>query len=146
MDQLQPPAPITLHTTLPRDVADFTGRTDELARLSRAAEEGQAPVVTIHTVDGMPGVGKTALVIHTAHLLASDYPDGHRFVRLGTHTPTPRPARRSKPGLSCPYAATPHQHSCRAWPRRWQAHPGSHVRAAASADSTPAGSTGYRAQ
>ncbi|WP_106969177.1 tetratricopeptide repeat protein [Streptomyces sp. PRh5] len=92
LDQLPPPAPITLHTTLPRDVADFTGRTDELARLLRAAEEGQAPVVTIHTVDGMPGVGKTALVIHAAHLLAGDYPDGQRFVRLGTHTPGAAPA------------------------------------------------------
>ncbi|WP_349345474.1 hypothetical protein [Streptomyces rapamycinicus] len=40
----------------------------------------------------MPGVGKTALVIHTAHLLADDYPDGHRFVRLGTHTPGAAPA------------------------------------------------------
>ncbi|MBB4779049.1 helix-turn-helix domain-containing protein [Streptomyces rapamycinicus] len=92
LDQLPPPAPITLHTTLPRDVADFTGRAEELSRLLRAADEGQAQVVSIHTVDGMPGVGKTALVIHTAHLLADDYPDGHRFVRLGTHTPGAAPA------------------------------------------------------
>ncbi|MGV9852974.1 helix-turn-helix domain-containing protein [Streptomyces sp. NPDC003442] len=92
LDQLPPPAPITLHTTLPRDVADFTGRTEELSHLLHAAEEGQAPVITIHTVDGMPGVGKTALVIHTAHLLAGDYPDGQRFVRLGTHAPGAAPA------------------------------------------------------
>ncbi|MFD8513410.1 tetratricopeptide repeat protein [Streptomyces antimycoticus] len=92
LDQLPPPAPITLHTTLPRDVADFTGRTEELSRLLHAADEGQAQVISIHTVDGMPGVGKTALVIHTAHLLAGDYPDGHRFVRLGAHTPGAAPA------------------------------------------------------
>ncbi len=80
------PAPAALHSTLPRDIAAFTGREGELHRLLRAAEDGHAPVISIHTVDGMAGVGKTALVTHAAHQLAKRYPDGHRFVDLHAHT------------------------------------------------------------
>ncbi|MEU5927062.1 tetratricopeptide repeat protein, partial [Streptomyces antimycoticus] len=86
------PAPAALHSTLPRDIAAFTGREDELHRLLRAAENGHAPVISIHTVDGMAGVGKTALVTHAAHQLAKRYPDGHRFVDLHAHTAGQSPA------------------------------------------------------
>ena len=86
------PAPVALHSTLPRDIAAFTGREGELHRLLRAAEDGRAPVISIHTVDGMPGVGKTALVTHAAHRLAKRYPDGHRFVDLHAHTVGQPPA------------------------------------------------------
>ncbi|MFE9007404.1 ATP-binding protein [Streptomyces sp. NPDC007875] len=86
------PAPVALHSTLPRDIAAFTGREGELHRLLRAAEAGRAPVISIHTVDGMPGVGKTALVTHAAHQLAQRYPDGHRFVDLHAHTAGQPPA------------------------------------------------------
>ncbi|MFE2184542.1 tetratricopeptide repeat protein [Streptomyces sp. NPDC059455] len=86
------PAPAALHSTLPRDIAAFTGREGELHRLLRAAEAGRAPVISIHTVDGMAGVGKTALVTHAAHQLAARYPDGHRFVDLHAHTAGQPPA------------------------------------------------------
>ncbi|MFD5384177.1 ATP-binding protein, partial [Streptomyces sp. NPDC127074] len=86
------PAPAALHSTLPRDIAAFTGRDSELHRLLRAAEDGHAPVISIHTVDGMAGVGKTALVTHAAHQLAARYPDGHRFVDLHAHTAGQPPA------------------------------------------------------
>jgi tetratricopeptide (TPR) repeat protein len=86
------PAPVALHSTLPRDIAAFTGREGELHRLLRAAEDGQAPVISIHTVDGMPGVGKTALVTHAAHQLAKRYPDGQFFVDLHAHTAGQPPA------------------------------------------------------
>ncbi|MGV9855681.1 ATP-binding protein [Streptomyces sp. NPDC003442] len=86
------PAPAALHSTLPRDIAAFTGREGELHRLLRAAEAGRAPVISIHTVDGMAGVGKTALVTHAAHQLAKRYPDGHRFVDLHAHTAGQPPA------------------------------------------------------
>ncbi|WP_392840216.1 ATP-binding protein [Streptomyces sp. LN500] len=76
--------------TLPRDVAAFTGRTLELDRLVAAV--GPARGVTVHTVDGMPGVGKTALVTRAAHLLADRFPDGQMFIRLHAHTPGQRPA------------------------------------------------------
>ena len=78
---------------LPRDVAAFTGRTHELERLTGAA--GRAGAVVIHAVDGMPGVGKTALVTRAAHLLANRFPDGQLFVPLHAHTPGRRPAEPS---------------------------------------------------
>ncbi|WP_059008064.1 ATP-binding protein [Streptomyces specialis] len=87
--QPQPPPPVPRGSDLPRDIAEFTGRHDELQRLIETAEAGRTPVITIHTVEGMPGVGKTALATRAAHLLTGRYPDGHRFVRLNTHTTTP---------------------------------------------------------
>lgn len=63
---------------LPRDVR-LTGRDRELARLAEPV-----PVVI---VDGMPGVGKTALVVHAAHRLSSGFPDGQLFVSLAGRAP-----------------------------------------------------------
>ncbi len=68
--------------TLPRDVADFTGRTAEIERLLREVT-GKSAVV-ISAIDGMPGVGKTTLAVHLAHRLA--YPDGQLFIDLHAHT------------------------------------------------------------
>ncbi|WP_329561315.1 AfsR/SARP family transcriptional regulator [Kitasatospora sp. NBC_01266] len=74
---------------LPRDVAGFTGRCEELERLLAAcrADSTDGQVVGIHAVDGMPGVGKSALAIHAAHRLAADFPDGQIFLPLHAHTP-----------------------------------------------------------
>ncbi|MFF4787928.1 ATP-binding protein, partial [Streptomyces griseorubiginosus] len=79
-----PPRPVVTHS-LPQDIAGFTGRERELERLLGAAAPGR--VVNIHTVDGMPGVGKTALVTRAAHLLAVRFPDGQFFCELHAHTP-----------------------------------------------------------
>src|SRR5215469_3046852 len=58
---------------LPASVTDFAGRQQELADLlARLPAEGMA--VTVLT--GMPGIGKTALAVHAAHLRASAFPDG----------------------------------------------------------------------
>ncbi|MEV8033446.1 tetratricopeptide repeat protein [Streptomyces sp. NPDC086182] len=70
---------------LPQDVVGFTGRRRELERLLAAAGPGR--VANMHTVDGMPGVGKTTLVTHAAHLLAEHFPDGQFFYDLHAHTP-----------------------------------------------------------
>ncbi|WP_461038397.1 ATP-binding protein, partial [Streptomyces mayteni] len=90
-----PPPPSPALRTLPRDVPAFTGRRAEAARLLSAADgvtdqAGQASY-PIHTVDGMPGVGKTALVVHVAQRLAEHFPDGQLFLRLHAHTPGRRP-------------------------------------------------------
>jgi hypothetical protein len=79
----------TTRRELPRDVR-LTGRGAELERLRRPA-----PVVI---VDGMPGVGKTALVVHAAHRLAPDFPDGQLFVTLGGRTPA---TQRLLRGIGC---------------------------------------------
>ncbi|MFC9622990.1 tetratricopeptide repeat protein [Streptomyces sp. NPDC056930] len=80
----------TVPTELPRDIASFTGRDDEL-RLLAAAVRGrtQEPsgVINIHAIDGMPGVGKTAFAVHAAHRLSEDFPDGQIFLPLHAHTP-----------------------------------------------------------
>jgi tetratricopeptide (TPR) repeat protein len=86
----QVPAPPAAMRTLPLDVADFTGRQAELAQL--LTQPGTAGVVAIHAVDGMAGVGKTALVRRAAHLLAGRFPDGQLFVDLHAHTPGQVPA------------------------------------------------------
>jgi len=77
--------------TLPRDVASFTGRDQELAALAAAAA-GAGGVVSIHAIGGMAGVGKTAFAVHAAHRLASRFPGGQIFVPLHGHTPGQRPA------------------------------------------------------
>jgi transcriptional regulator with XRE-family HTH domain len=71
--------------TLPPGVAGFTGRRLELARLDRLldrpADERDA-VVGIAVLAGMAGVGKTALAVHWAHLVAEHFPDGQLYVNL----------------------------------------------------------------
>jgi len=78
---------------LPRDVASFTGRERELAylvaTLTDAADSGG--VLNICAIGGMAGIGKTALAVHAAHRLASQFPDGQIFLSLHGHTPGKRP-------------------------------------------------------
>jgi tetratricopeptide (TPR) repeat protein len=62
---------------LPPDQADFTGRSDEVDTLLRLAGDGG-----VCGIVGMAGVGKTALAVHTAHLLTGRFPDAQLFVDL----------------------------------------------------------------
>lgn len=78
-----PPRP-TVTDTLPRDVETLIGREDELNRILEVAGSGR--VLSIHTIDGMPGIGKTALATRAAHRLADQFPDGRFFVNLHAHT------------------------------------------------------------
>ncbi|MEV0228561.1 tetratricopeptide repeat protein [Nonomuraea sp. NPDC050786] len=66
---------------LPYDIPDFAGRAAELERIA-----GPRSGMTIVAIDGMAGIGKTALAIHAAHRLAERYPDGQLFVDLQAHT------------------------------------------------------------
>ncbi len=77
--------------TLPRDIASFTGRQQELERLVEAAA-GAGGVVGIHAIGGMAGIGKTAFAVHAAHRLADRFPGGQIFLPLYGHTPGQRPA------------------------------------------------------
>jgi len=75
---------------LPRDIAAFTGRQAELARLMgtlAAAAAAGGGVVGVHAVDGMAGIGKTTFAVHAAHRLAGVFPDGQFFLPLHAHTP-----------------------------------------------------------
>ncbi|UKD54661.1 tetratricopeptide repeat protein [Amycolatopsis sp. FU40] len=79
--------------TLPRDAPAFTGRTAELENVLKEITDAVHPgcMVAIHAIDGMAGVGKTALAVHAGHLLAERFPDGQLFLRLHGHTPGERP-------------------------------------------------------
>ena len=76
--------------TLPRDIASFTGRQQELQELVGAAA-GSGGVVGIHAIGGMAGVGKTAFAVHAAHQLAPRFPAGQIFLPLHGHTPGQQP-------------------------------------------------------
>lgn len=68
----------------------FMGREDELAELISLGSSIQVGLqegaVSIAAVDGMGGVGKTALTLHAAHHLTSWFPDGQLFLDLHGHT------------------------------------------------------------
>jgi tetratricopeptide (TPR) repeat protein/DNA-binding SARP family transcriptional activator len=73
---------------LPRGVSEFVDRETELGELSSMASGGSfhsGPVVC--ALDGMPGVGKTALAVRAARELADRFPDGQIYMRLHSHTP-----------------------------------------------------------
>ncbi len=83
----QPPA------QLPADIADFTGRAGQVARLRgllAVPGTGDNPgAVNVALVVGAGGLGKTALAVHTAHQLASEFPDGQLYANLhGAAQPT----------------------------------------------------------
>ncbi|MGH3164370.1 MAG: BTAD domain-containing putative transcriptional regulator, partial [Trebonia sp.] len=71
---------------LPADTATFTGREAEISRLLGLADHagsGQGPgTVVISAIDGMAGIGKTALAVHIAHLMADRFGDGQLFINL----------------------------------------------------------------
>ncbi|MGK5638871.1 AfsR/SARP family transcriptional regulator [Streptomyces sp. URMC 126] len=75
------PAPVPPRS-LPHDLPDFTGREGETRwLLSHATRDPDRPTPVL-AVDGMPGIGKTALAVHAAHRLAPHYPDGQIFLDL----------------------------------------------------------------
>ena len=69
--------------TLPAAIRDFTGRSEEL----RAIAEGIGPAngPTLWVIDGMGGVGKTALAVQAGHQLAQRYPDAQLYLNLHGH-------------------------------------------------------------
>lgn len=60
----------------------LTGRDMEVEHL-RAALRHNRPHPSVSVVHGMPGVGKTALIVHVAHDVAAHYPGGRLYADLG---------------------------------------------------------------
>jgi len=69
--------------TLPPETTEFVGRDEELRVLT--GERGSIPGIAI--IEGMPGVGKTALAIRAARLVGGQYPDGAIYLNLRSHNP-----------------------------------------------------------
>ena len=67
---------------LPRDIPEFTGRRTEIRQLVSLVKRSGATAPVVSAINGMGGVGKTALAVRLAHKLQKDYPDGQYFVDL----------------------------------------------------------------
>src|ERR1019366_1556317 len=80
---------------LPADIADFTGRSEQVGSLRRILS-GRPPqdssgAVTMALVAGAGGTGKTTLAVHAAHLLRRQFPDGQFYADLLGATEHPAP-------------------------------------------------------
>ncbi|MEU1483630.1 BTAD domain-containing putative transcriptional regulator [Streptomyces sp. NPDC005752] len=73
--------------SLPADSRHFTGRDGELGRL---LDVSGAPDGAVLIVSGPAGVGKSALAVRAAHLLADRFPDGRVHVRARREDGTAR--------------------------------------------------------
>jgi len=69
--------------TLPPGPAEFVGREAELAQLTEDQDGG--PRITV--IEGMPGVGKTALAVRAARLASERYADGTLYLDLNPGEP-----------------------------------------------------------
>ncbi len=88
--------PLPLVAQLPADIADFTGRDEQVQALQdllggprRVNSPG---AVIVAAVIGAGGLGKTTLAVHAAHLLRDQFPDGQLYARMlgaAAHPATP---------------------------------------------------------
>ncbi|MFF4850862.1 BTAD domain-containing putative transcriptional regulator [Streptomyces sp. NPDC001194] len=79
-----PPRPRLPVNELPGVTGVLVGRERERALLAAPFPPGS---VGVATVDGIAGIGKTALVVRAARELRAHYPDGCLFVDLRAHSP-----------------------------------------------------------
>lgn len=85
VDRLPAVPPVALKG-LPRDSPHFTNRSNALKRIREASRKQQGDLSAIVLIDGMAGVGKTALAVHAAHKAATIYPDAQLYIDLHAHS------------------------------------------------------------
>jgi DNA-binding SARP family transcriptional activator/DNA polymerase III delta prime subunit len=82
---------------LPPGIADFTGRTNESREISQhLIPQGERTATPVVHIVGPPGVGKTTLAHHVAHMVKDHFPDGQLYVELhgGSRSRGPQPPGR----------------------------------------------------
>ncbi|MGX1757855.1 BTAD domain-containing putative transcriptional regulator [Streptomyces lydicus] len=86
---LRPAAPSPV-AQLPPAIADFCGRTREIAALDETLDRIPGPGCVV--IAGGGGAGKTTLAVHWAHRVKAEFPDGQLFADLrGFERPPMRP-------------------------------------------------------
>ncbi|GAB3908581.1 BTAD domain-containing putative transcriptional regulator [Kibdelosporangium lantanae] len=78
--------PVVRPAQLPPDVRAFAGRAELVTTLLGELTAGGMPLAL---VTGPPGVGKTALAAHVAHLVKDQFPDGQLYVNLHGYSAVP---------------------------------------------------------
>lgn len=78
---------LTTPAELPTDIATFSGRASEAARLHSYLTNAAHGPTPIAAIDGTGGVGKSALAIRVAHACAPEFPDGQLYINLRGATP-----------------------------------------------------------
>jgi DNA-binding SARP family transcriptional activator len=77
---------------LPTDMADFTGRAEEISAIHQhliPAQQEAKLAVPIVVIVGKGGVGKTSLAVHASHGVAEQFPGGQLFADLHGDTSHP---------------------------------------------------------
>jgi DNA-binding SARP family transcriptional activator/tetratricopeptide (TPR) repeat protein len=86
--------PLFMPRMLPATIADFTGRTGQLAEIRETLSGGGEATPRMGTrivaISGKGGVGKSTLAIRAAHELRDVYPDGHLYADLEATSGTSR--------------------------------------------------------
>jgi DNA-binding SARP family transcriptional activator/tetratricopeptide (TPR) repeat protein len=80
------PRSVPVPAQLPADIADYTGREDQVQHLCELLSGADAPgdggAVRVAVVAGSGGLGKTSLAVHAAHRVRGGFPDGQLYVDL----------------------------------------------------------------
>lgn len=71
--------------TLPPVPGDFVGRAAEIQLLTAESGVGKYPILRV--VEGLGGIGKTAVAARAARVAADRYPDARIYINLRTHDP-----------------------------------------------------------
>lgn len=80
---------------LPADIADFTGREEQVRQIKQhlvGAGEEIRIALPVLVVEGKGGIGKTTLAVHASHAVAAHYSDARLFADLhgsGAHPVSP---------------------------------------------------------
>ena len=78
---------------LPADIADFTGRADDVELLCRHLRAAPGTAVRLCAISGKAGAGKSTLALHVAHLVRDEFPGGQLHASLnGVHASPAEPA------------------------------------------------------